>query len=441
MNASAKIVSRSKRVEWRGLDRINEVVHAMGCIWREQEKDDIGIDGEIELCRPREDGGEGLIGTGRIVKVQSKSGSSYVVKDRDDAFASPTNEKDLSYWMGLNVPIIYVVYHPDDDILYWKDVKAHLRVRPEAISPPYRIEFDKARDRFDSSAYEALFALCEAAPERISFETGEKIYGNLLRFLTVPKYVWVTPVLPEKRSRFHDRLTGGGIIPPYAYTAGTVMTLTDPTERETALTPVIDAGAVEEYSLDAWLAQEFEYEDHVRTLLNGLVHRHLRSIGLDWQKKPRRYFFRKGVAEDSPLKRTWTNSRTRRTQSRLVAKYYTFSSVKFFRHQAMGFRIERFGPYWALIVEPALHFTVDGERVWEGEIARSYAIRARAEQYNDVYLRDVLFWAYQLSAGGASFDLKVGKEIICQVSGVPEVTDAPFSIQASGVSAKQVKGV
>jgi hypothetical protein len=53
-----KVVAKSKSSEWAGLDRISQVVHAMNCIWREQQKDDIGIDGEIELCVPREDGGK-----------------------------------------------------------------------------------------------------------------------------------------------------------------------------------------------------------------------------------------------------------------------------------------------------------------------------------------------------------------------------------------------
>jgi hypothetical protein len=146
MNAPAqKIVPQSKISEWRGLDRIATVVHGMRCIWREQEKDDIGIDGEIELCRPRADG-EGFIGTGKIVKVQSKSGSKYVVRDKDDSFASPVAEKDLRYWRELNVPVIYVVYHPDDDRLYWKDVKAYLGNNPNALKPPLRVEFDKAAD-------------------------------------------------------------------------------------------------------------------------------------------------------------------------------------------------------------------------------------------------------------------------------------------------------
>lgn len=268
-----KIVPKSKLSEWRGLDRIAGVVHGMRCIWREQEKDDIGIDGEIELCRPRDDG-DGLVGTGKIVKVQSKSGASYVIKDVDGAFASPVAEKDLLYWRDLNVPVIYVVFHPDDDRLYWKDVKSYLQAHPEALRPPHRIEFDKGKDRFDEGAYAALCALCEAAPERITTDAGEALHTNLLEFLELPQRIWLCPVLPEKRPRFHDRLTG--IIPPYVYRSGSIVTLRDPTEPGTALTAVVDPSP-EEFSLEDWLGQGAAAEDELVALLNGVVHRHLRG--------------------------------------------------------------------------------------------------------------------------------------------------------------------
>jgi hypothetical protein len=277
MNAPQKIVPRSKLSEWRGLDRIGGIVHGTGCIWREQEKDDIGVDGEIELCRPCP-GGDGLAGTGKIIKVQSKSGSSYVVRDSDSSFASPTTEKDLLYWRDLNVPVIYVVYHPDDDRLYWKDVKAYLKARPDALTPPHRIEFEKGGDRFDENAYAALCALCETAPERVATDAPEVLYTNLLQVLDLPGRVWVTPVLPEKRPRFHDRRTG--IIPPYVFKGGNVTTLADPTIPGTALAEVVD-DAPEDFALDDWLGQDTDAENDLRALLNGLLHRHLRGIGLD----------------------------------------------------------------------------------------------------------------------------------------------------------------
>jgi hypothetical protein len=427
MNAHAKIIAKSKLSEWKGLDRIPPVVHGMGCIWREQEKDDIGIDGEIELCRPRLDG-DGLIGTGKIVKAQSKSGSSYIIRDDDCSFASPVSEKDLLYWRGLNLPVIYIVYHPDDDTLYWKDVKAYLKARPD-FSPPHRIEFDKKKDRFDHTAYPALCELCETAPERVSLELGEPLYTNLLQVVRMPERVWVAPVLPQKQPRFHDRLTG--IIPPYVFKAGVVVTLTDPTEHDTALTSVVDAGGVEDHGLEDWLSRGPESENDLRRLMNSLLHRHLRELGLSYQKHPRRYFFNRGLAEDSPLSRRWTSARTGRSQPRLVAKHYEYGRLKFFRHQAVTANFEQFGGKWSIALHPALHYTLDGSKPWETDAAKSFAIRARAEEYNNVYLNNVLFWSYQLARGEQTFDLKVGEVAIARVSGVPLTVDAAFSIQTS----------
>jgi len=278
-----KIVPKSKQSEWRGLDRISLVVHGMNCIWREQEKDDIGIDGEIELCRPRKDK-DGLVGTGKIVKVQSKSGKRYVVKDNEKSFASPVTEKDLLYWKGLNVPMIYIVYHPKDDQLYWKDVKTYLADNPDALVPPLRLEFDKQADRFDESAYEALFALCEEAPERVATDVTETLYTNLLEVLSLPEYVYISAVLPEKQPQFHKRLTGR--IPPYVYKSGTVITLTYPALTETAITSVIE-GIAEEHVLQDWLNQDAQAENDLKMLLNSLLHRRLRQIGLSYQRNPR----------------------------------------------------------------------------------------------------------------------------------------------------------
>jgi hypothetical protein len=429
MKPPNKIVPKSKTSEWRGLDRISTTVHGMNCIWREQEKDDVGVDGEIELCQPRDDG-DGLVATGKVVKVQSKSGKSYIVKDEELSFAPPVEEKDLRYWQGLNVPVIYVVYHPKDDALYWKDVKAYIANHPDAFEPPLRIEFDKSADRFDASAYPALCSICASAPERVATDVAETLYTNLLEVEELPKHVYVTSVLPEKRSHFHQRLTGR--TPAYVYKSGTVITLIDPREPETAITAVVE-GEAERMGLGEWLTQDPQADSELRALLNSLLHRHLRSIGLSYQKKPRRYFFNEGLAEDVPLRRKWKSARTGREQPRLVAKYYEYGkSVNFYRHVALDARFERFGDRWAITLHPRLHFTVDGQSAWEGKAARSYAIRARAQEFNAAYLNNVLFWAYELSGGQPSFELKAYGTTVARVSGVPLTVETAFGIRSLG---------
>ncbi|MEW6489578.1 MAG: DUF4365 domain-containing protein [Thermodesulfobacteriota bacterium] len=112
-----KTVPKSKFTEWKGLDRIAIVIHEkQRHIWRELTKDDFGIDGEIEFVEPKPDG-TGYHTVGSIVKVQSKSGKSYVVEDSPDAFSSPVLKDDLELWANSSFPTLYIVYHPTDDEL------------------------------------------------------------------------------------------------------------------------------------------------------------------------------------------------------------------------------------------------------------------------------------------------------------------------------------
>lgn len=307
--ARFKSIPKSKVTEWSGLDRIEAVVHGMTSIWREQEKDDIGIDGEIELCVARSDG-EGLVGTGKIVKVQSKAGSSYVVRDNDGPLVLGRHERACRLH---RLP-------SRRRRLYWKDVKAYLAERPDTLTPPHRIEFDKGVDRFDENARPALHEICRTAPERISTEVGETLYTNLLEIERMPERVWLAPVQPQKQPHFHDRLTGD--IPPYVFRDGVVATLSDPRDPGGALAHVVDESAADDLALADWLAQDPDADNDLRRLMNSLVHRHLRSVGLSYQKHPRRYFFNRHLAQDSPLRRSWTSSRTGRKNSRFVAKQY-----------------------------------------------------------------------------------------------------------------------
>jgi hypothetical protein len=83
----------------------------MKCIFREINKDDFGIDGEIEVVIPKPDG-KGYQTTGGIIKVQAKSGMSYVKQDTETSFSSPVSKADLETWYQANYPTVYIVHHP-----------------------------------------------------------------------------------------------------------------------------------------------------------------------------------------------------------------------------------------------------------------------------------------------------------------------------------------
>lgn len=290
---SEKIVPPSKTSEWRGLDRISVIVHQMGCIWREQEKDDIGIDGEIELCIPRNEG-KGSVGTGKIIKVQSKSGQHYIRSDQEDVFESPVNKKDLVYWKNMNVPVAYVVYHPKEDCLYWKDIHAYLKENPNALEEPCRIAFDKGTDRFDETARNALYELCQTAPERVNTSCTEILFPNFLEVVALPKEVFISTVIPEKRAQFRQRLFG--FIPPYNYHDGVLTTLTDPSQSKNAFANMIDS-VVEPFPFIEWLEQDPDADHAVRQILNSLLQKYLTDKDLNYHQKYKRFYYSKGLTK------------------------------------------------------------------------------------------------------------------------------------------------
>ncbi len=434
-----KIVPQSKLSEWKGLDRISQVVHDMGFVYREQEKDDLGIDGEIEICTARPDG-KGRISTGKILKVQSKSGASFIVQDTDTTFRAKVSEKDLRYWHQFDVPVIFIIYHPGDDRLYWRYVQGYIEDEPDVFDPPISFAFDKEADRFDEGAYDRLFELCNLAADRVSHDVGETLYTNVLPVEELPGTIWVTPVLPERRSRFHERVGGSTLRkPPYVFRAGTIITLTDPEASDNALREVVESGTSESFDLMDWVQQDEQNEDDLRALLRSAFHRHLRRLGMHFDKDYRKYFFNDGLSPDAPIRRSWMSSRTGRRQERLVAKFYEYGDkypIKYFKHWALSFHFQRFGERWGLMIDPSLVFTRDGTARVTGKGALKHLRQARAKQYNNIYMNDVLFWTHVLSDGRDDFAVSIEGVDVLRIRGRPTMVDAPFSVRTSekGVS-------
>ncbi|GAK60094.1 hypothetical protein U27_07082 [Candidatus Vecturithrix granuli] len=132
-----KTVLESKFTELEGLDRINHIVYEMKCLFREITKSDYGIDGEIELCIPKENR-KGYQATGGIIKVQAKSGRSYITQDTPASFSAKSSKDDFEYWYNSNFPAIFIIFHPQDKKLYCKDMKAYLNSTPHVWQSPYK---------------------------------------------------------------------------------------------------------------------------------------------------------------------------------------------------------------------------------------------------------------------------------------------------------------
>lgn len=425
-----KTVPPSKFQEWKGLDRISLIVHEMNCIFREITKDDLGIDGEIEIVVPKADG-QGFQTTGGIIKVQAKSGLSYVKEDNEEHFSTPVSKDDLELWHNATYPTAFIVYHPKDDKLYWKEVKAYVRNTPNIFQPPFKITFDKAQDEFNAqTTFESLSAIAGASPPRIVIGEKERLISNLLKIQRLPR-LWSAPTSMRSRGKIFHEL--GIDPPPFTISNERLYSLGNLQRKGCSLAPYFDNQAVRPENLNKVLEDAEQTRDYVY-LLNQLLAIHLQSCGLDYSRDFRRDYFPKGDDDKQEFKRGWYNIRTaRNAPERILAKYYEYGVDRFWRHTAVNLSFKLFGNTWYLQIIPKYFFTYDGQTPYNKDKVGPYTTQIKARETNQHVLNHVLFWSDVLSntpqpTAKETIDIYLESYPVMVIERMPTVGIAEFSI-------------
>ena len=423
-----KIVAPSKFSEWEGLDKISEIVHKMHCIYREISKDDFGIDGEIEVVKEKDDN-SGYETTGGIIKVQSKSGRSYIRQDNELSFVTAVRKEDLELWGSANYPVLFIVYHPADGLLYWKDVKFYIKTTPNIFRPPFQIRFDKSKDKFDETCYPTLCSLANVSPLPISYNQRERMFSNLLKVKRAPA---VITCATTSYARFQDiRDQVDGFIPPVSLKGGQIYTLADLRDPQCVLKPFCDARTIQDIKVIDWIKNEDNARVYV-FLLNQLLRSHLHKCHLQYSKDYNRYYFPRQNDSSLDFKQNWSNIRTKRSgQSRIVAKYYKYGHDMFWRHLAVQLTFLFIGEGIQglyLQVLPKYFFTMDGQTPYDNTKVGAFTTKIKAMERNSHVLNHVLFWADILSQNSPSIELRLNNKTIMVIEKEPLIGIAPFSI-------------
>lgn len=421
----AKTVSLSKHQEWKGLDRIQHITHEMGCIFREMGKDDVGIDGEIEIVVAKADG-KGTEATGGVIKVQAKSGMSYVRRDSDVGFVAPIDRNDLEYWYSSNFPVVFIVYHPTDDKLYWKEIKPLVRATPGIFQPPCFIPFDKTQDEFALPSYERLCQVASVSPPRVSRQDRERLYSNLLLVKRTPQVL--THASTDHTDYTHARHAISGFVHPFCIVNGQLYTLADLRNPQCGLRSLCNAEQISDLPVDMWLKDEVRRRDYV-FLLNQLLGIHLHRCGLRYNRQYRRNYFPRENDVAMEFRRNWFNVRTGRSApARLVAKYYKYGVYRFWRHLAVELSFQQLGTSWFLQVTPKYFFTEDGYLPCDPDLVGPYTTRQKAMERNIHVLNHVLFWADILSMGQPTIEFKLDYRPVMVIEKEPLSGVANFAI-------------
>lgn len=141
------------KTERLGVARLDQFFSSAGWLFREQMVHDYGIDAHVEVV-------EGDYPTGNLIAIQIKTGASYFAECSGDAYIFRTEDKHLNYWQGHALPVILVLYHPDEDLLLWQAVSEQTVI---STGKGWKIEVPKDRT-LDQDSLRALKKLNQPAP-------------------------------------------------------------------------------------------------------------------------------------------------------------------------------------------------------------------------------------------------------------------------------------
>lgn len=422
-----KTVPVSKFQEWKGLDRISLIVHEMRCIFREITKDDFGLDGEIEVVREKPDG-TGYETTGGIIKVQAKSGESYVKQDSVGTFITPVQKSDLEAWYNAPYPVFFIVYHPKDDRLYYKEIKSYVLTTRGIFQAPLHISFDKTTDEFTPDCRGKISQAASVSPPRVSRNQREQLYSNLLVVKRGPKSIWVAPTEAKDFSEIRELISG--FLPPFTVSGGKLYTLADLVDDRCPLRNFCETKEICSIPAEQWAnANDNDTRRDYVFLLNQLLGSHLRRCGLAYSRDFQRNYFPRENDTETIFKEDWYNVRTARAAPpRTVARYYEYGLTKFWRHLAVNLSFRHIGSSWFLQVIPKYFFTEDGEIPCSKELVGPYTTGIKAVERNLHVFNHVLFWSDVLSSRHPVIKLSLYFKTIMTIEKLPLSGIANFAI-------------
>jgi hypothetical protein len=336
-----------------GETAVKKLVLEMHFIYEPRGRLEAGTDGIIELRDPKS--GTPL---GKLLGVQVKATESGAyVRETDTGFEYLVKPADLTYWRTSNIPVILVLWRQSDNSAYWKDVTESIRGEER------RLRFDKDVDVFDGRCADRLGALTidrhTPGVYLPPLNQGEGAIINLLR-IRLPDEIFVASspfgsgrdAIPElvkhEKARFD-----------WAIRKRRLISFFDPRDHATAA--IIDRDQVD--AVDTDLISCSDDLDDLNDMI-ALLRRTVERQTLDqlaYLRKDKLFYFRAAEMNRSRSYKYFAN--VNETSAKVVSAYANKKNPKgqgYVRHHAAGFRFERLGDEWFLVIDPTFHFTKDG---------------------------------------------------------------------------------
>jgi hypothetical protein len=143
----------------RGRRLVEDLVRdGLHWIFREIPKDDLGIDGYVEIVR------DDRKSQGRLFAVQIKTGPSYLGEPNEEGFVYRGSLMHLNYWAGHSLPVLVVLCDPETRTCYWEHVAV-----PNVARTPKAWKMTVPRAKTLSTDHKVALAKLTEPPQPVDF--------------------------------------------------------------------------------------------------------------------------------------------------------------------------------------------------------------------------------------------------------------------------------
>lgn len=388
-----KRIRQASLVGQQGVNLIERIVLDMGFLWYPSGGIEAGIDGHIEI----RDSASGEV-KNLIVQVQSKATEQPFEAETDTTFEFRCSDKDLSYWLGGNAPVILVRSRPKTGEAYWVSIKDYFRDLNARKSK--RIRFDKVRDKFEPLSKDAIFKLATPRDSGLYLAPTpftEAISSNLLKISSIPKKYSIAQTDYRTREELYAALKEltEQVRGEWLLNNKTIASFHD--LRVAPWKDICDQGTVETLDTEEWSQTDDpdRRKDFVR-LLNSCLREKLYSKRVRYSRDDDYYFFQARTdLSDNKFSYLSRENRTTRTVVKGYVSKKDHTRIQFYRHAAFAGRFVRYGGQWFLQIRPSYRFTRDGRAPYR--YAADYLSGIKRLENNQAVHGQVVMWASLLT--------------------------------------------
>jgi hypothetical protein len=407
-----KFINQSQIVGEKGVAAFYNycVQHTPIIIFREESKNDFGIDGEIEFTKTDENNRK--VVTGEILKIQIKSTEtgSYISNNNENSFDFKARSEDIEYWKNHKIGVILVVYFTNTNELYARKI-SEIDYHASTTNKNVTITFHKKANLLVNGDNQFHTKYSNLFKSRVDYGTRETLYTNVLKFSQLPRYIYAYKSKISTTREIYD-LKLRNQYPIFVIYSSKIYTFTDLRMYPDFIKNVLEDDSKQTLSFSMFL-REKEIKNWGIELINKYFKQHCSEKGIWYNKDFNRYYFAKlkdDVIEteqkDNYEKKVFRkennrSKKNRETEREVVTCYNYYGQVSFYRHFAFEACYFDDGQSLFLSITPKYFFTNDGRTVLDDpKRITQYTNYLTSKEYNQQVLNHVYFIVQYLANRG-----------------------------------------